>query len=89
MQHSISLLLSHRRKCGIPKENKYLFALVGTTKYARGSDAIRYCREAACCVYPERITATCLRKEAATLAKVAGLSELDVEELATFMGHTL
>ncbi|KAK3917301.1 Ribonuclease PH [Frankliniella fusca] len=50
---------------------------------------MRHCREKAGCINKERMTATCLRKEAATLAKVAGLSEIQVKELAEFMGHTL
>lgn len=38
---------------------------------------------------PERVNATCLRKEAATLAKISGLSEIQVKELADFLGHSL
>jgi len=88
MQKAINLMLSVREQCGIAKDNKFVFAKVGTTAYLRGSDAIRYCREESGCIHPERVTSTCLRKEAATLAKVVGLTEQEVEELAVFLGHT-
>jgi len=89
MQDSIELLIKTRNDCGILKDNKYIFANVGTMTNVRGSDAIRFCRAKAECVHPERVTATCLRKECATLAKVVGLTEQEVEELAAFLGHDL
>ena len=89
MQSAIELMLSCREQCSVPEENKYVFGAVATNSFYRGSDALRWCRQQSGCQHPERFTATCLRKEAATLAKISGLNEIDVEELATFLGHDI
>lgn len=88
-QEIVGFLINVRDKCSIPKENPYVFATTMEKSYVRGTDAIRFCRDSISAKHPERLTATTLRKEASTLAKVAGLTEQEVEELAEFMGHTL
>ena len=89
MQDCVAQLLQSRRSCGVPSDYPYVFANVNSSTYCRGSDAIRKLREDACCTHPERVTATNMRKEAATVAKIAGLSEAQVEELAQFLGHDI
>lgn len=48
-------------------------------KYATGCGAKK----------PNAITATKLRKRSATLTQILNMSESDIEQLATFMGHTV
>lgn len=84
------LLVRERSMAGILQENRYLFAIPGTTKSCyRGSDVIRQLRRKACVSHEERITTTSLRKEAATLSAVCGLPDTQVDQLANFLGHDI
>lgn len=83
------LLVKHRQECGVPPDNRYFFAIPKTSQsYYRGSDAIRWVRSKVKLERPEMITSTKLRKEVATLAAVSGLPESQVDQLATFLGHS-
>jgi len=54
----------------------------------RVSDIIRkFCKNAEI-RHPENITSTRLRKHVATVTQLLNLSESDIEQLATFLGHT-
>ncbi|KAK3917554.1 Retrovirus-related Pol polyprotein from transposon opus [Frankliniella fusca] len=88
MQEAVELLIKHRSQCGVLDSNQFLFPNVGCETHLRGSDAVRKCATDAGCSNRSRMTYTCLRKGAATLAKVAGLTETKMRELADFLGHT-
>ncbi|XP_027853299.2 uncharacterized protein LOC114132105 [Aphis gossypii] len=53
----------------------------------KGSDAIRKLSKDCGAKNPENLTSTRLRKQVATVAQLLNLSESDIEQLATFMGH--
>ncbi|XP_039284360.1 uncharacterized protein LOC120351385 [Nilaparvata lugens] len=90
MVEMIDLMISLRNICGVKPENKFLFAVPGTpNSYYRCSDVIREMRNRAGTKYPERVTTTSMRKEAATLAAACGLTREQVEELASFLGHSV
>ncbi|XP_050056575.1 uncharacterized protein LOC126555514 [Aphis gossypii] len=54
----------------------------------RASDLIRKFGKESGAKYPENITSTRLRKHVATVTQLLNLTEGDIEQLATFMGHT-
>lgn len=54
----------------------------------RASDLIRKFGKESGAKYPENITSTRLRKHVATVTQSLNLTEGDIEQLATFMGHT-
>ncbi|CAH1114940.1 unnamed protein product [Psylliodes chrysocephalus] len=73
----------------IPKENPFLFALVGSI--SRWIDASRVLKKYAIssgAKNPETITSSRLRKQIATFLQILSLSEAEMEQMATFMGHT-
>lgn len=72
----------------IDKQNTYLFALPNTMSCLRGSDAIRKFSKDCGAKNPENLTSTRLWKQVATVAQLLNLSESDIEQLATFMGHS-
>lgn len=89
IQKSIKLLLETRKVTNyIDKQNTYLFALPNSMSCLRGSDAIRKLSKDCGAKNPENLTSTRLRKQVATVAQLLNLSENDIEQLATFMGHS-
>jgi len=54
----------------------------------RASDLIRKFGKESGEKYPENITSTRLRKHVATVTQLLNLTEGDIEQLSTFMGHT-
>lgn len=89
LQKSIKLLLETRKVTNyIDKKNTYLFALPNSMSCLRGSDAIRKLSKDCGAKNPENLTSTRLRKQVATVAQLLNLSESDIEQLATFMGHS-
>lgn len=89
LQKSITLLLETRKVTNyIDKQNTYLFALPNSMGCLRGSDAIRKLSKDCGAKNPENLTSTRLRKQVATVAQLLNLSESDIEQLATFMGHS-
>ncbi|XP_054256906.1 uncharacterized protein LOC128981936 [Macrosteles quadrilineatus] len=88
LKKMMDILLHERTRVGVIADNKHFFAIPGTyNSHYRGSDIIRDVRTKAKLKYPLRITGTNLRKEAATIAAASGLSEAEVDILATFLGH--
>lgn len=54
----------------------------------RGSDAIRKLSLDSEAKNPENLTSTKLRKQVATIAQILNLSDGDLEQLSTFLGHS-
>lgn len=89
MQKTIKFLISAREVTNfVDTENPYLFALPNTMNCIRGSDAIRKLSRESGAKNPENLTSTKLRKQVATVAQLLNLTENDIEQLATFLGHT-
>lgn len=89
LQNRLNFLLNLRKTVTfISKENPYLFPLPQSSNCMRASDIIRKFSKQSGAKYPENITSTRLRKHVATIAQLLNLSDSDVEQLATFMGHT-
>lgn len=88
IQKSISVLIALRDQFGISK-NEYLFATPNTNNSClRASAVLRKLAVSSGAKFPKTITSTKLRKQVATVAQLLNLSEGDVEQLATFMGHS-
>ncbi|KAG5863208.1 hypothetical protein JTB14_038451 [Gonioctena quinquepunctata] len=90
VQAYIEVLLSSREKNQlVPKENPFLFALIGSKdKWVDGSSILR--KYAALCgaENPKTLTSSRLRKQIATVLQVINLNETEKEQMASFMGHT-
>lgn len=81
-------LLIQLRKNFIPEDNLYLFSKANLKTPLTGYKVLNKYAKASGTQNPEAITATRLRKHLATLSQIFNLSESEVEQLATFMGHT-
>ncbi|KAL4718947.1 hypothetical protein ACJJTC_005242 [Scirpophaga incertulas] len=87
VQADIDLLLSIRGKY-IPEENLYLFARPGYSTTMCGYKVLNKMAKECGAKYPDAISATRLRKHLATLTQILSMTENDLEQLSTFMGHT-
>lgn len=89
LQKSLKYLIELRKTVSfIEYENIYLFPLPQSLSCLRASDVIRKCSKLCGAKNPENITSTRLRKHVATVAQLLNMSEGDIEQLATFMGHS-
>lgn len=89
LQKTIAFLLKTREVADfIDENNPYLFALPHSTNCIRGSDAIRKLSVDSGAKNPENLTSTKLRKQVATIAQILNLSDGDLEQLSTFLGHS-
>ncbi|KAK4882326.1 hypothetical protein RN001_005645 [Aquatica leii] len=70
-------------------ENPYLFSNVNSSNEISGYKVLQKHAKLCGAKHPEGITCTKLRKHLATLSQVFNMSETDLEQLATFMGHTI
>jgi len=89
LQKSFKYLIELRKTASfIENENIYLFSLPQSLGCLRASDVIRKYSKLCGAKNPENITSTHLRKHVATVAQLLNMSEGDIEQLATFMGHS-
>lgn len=88
VQEHIEVLLKSREKI-LNKNNPYLFGNVSTLQPICGYKVITKYAKLSGAKNPDAITATKLRKHLATLTQVLNMSENDLEQLSTFMGHTV
>jgi len=89
LQKSLNYLIKLRNTVSfIENENIYLFPLPQSLGCLRASDVIRKYSKLCGAKNPENITSTRLRKHVATVAQLLNMSEGDIEQLATFMGHS-
>ena len=88
VQHHIKVLLKYRHNF-VTHENMYLFGNPNTLKPICGYKILKKHAIASGAKNPSAITATKLRKHLATLTQVISMSDNDIEQLASFMGHTV
>lgn len=69
-------------------ENPYLFGKPGSTCSIYGYKTLQKYASSCGAKNPGAITCTKLRKHLATLTQLFNLSETEIEQLSTFMGHT-
>lgn len=73
----------------VPKSNPYLFANPGSDhKWMTGVNIMKKLAQNCGAVKPELLTSTKFRKHIATTLQLMNMKEDDMEQLATFMGHT-
>lgn len=88
---SINLILKFREKVGVPKNNPYVFGLPSNEKrrykYLRACILMRKFAGQCNAVNSNTLRGTTLRKHVATHCIQFNLNEIDVSDLATFMGH--
>ncbi|KAK5647985.1 hypothetical protein RI129_002877 [Pyrocoelia pectoralis] len=87
----VDTLLTTREKNGlIPKENPFLFALIGSKgKWMDGSSVLRKYAASCGAENPKTLTSSRLRKQIATVLQVLNLNDTEKEQMASFMGHTM
>ncbi|CAG9773287.1 unnamed protein product [Ceutorhynchus assimilis] len=72
----------------VPKNNPYLFAMANSDSHLIGYKVLPKHAKLCGAQNPSSITSTRLRKHLATLSQLFNLSDGEIEQLATFMGHT-
>uniref|UniRef100_A0A6P7H359 Uncharacterized protein LOC114346404 isoform X2 n=1 Tax=Diabrotica virgifera virgifera TaxID=50390 RepID=A0A6P7H359_DIAVI len=87
IQEHINIILKIRN-CFVPKNNPYLFATANSNTHLIGYKVLSKQSKLCGAQNPSSITSTRLRKHLATLSQLFNLSEGEIEQLATFMGHT-
>ncbi|KAK5637844.1 hypothetical protein RI129_000163 [Pyrocoelia pectoralis] len=88
VQNHLDTLIKVRDKF-VSQLNLYLFGNPGTTQPIHGYKILKKYAVKCGARNPDAITCTKLRKHLATLTQLFNMSENDMEQLATFMGHTL
>lgn len=89
-QKYISCLLKVREICDtVPKSNIYLFANPKSeNRWMSAAYAIRKLGTHCGAKYPNLLTSTRFRKHIATTLQLMTIEDDDIEQIATFMGHT-
>lgn len=87
VQEHIKVMLSLRPNF-IPQENLFLFARANSSTPISGYKVLNKYAQSCGAKNPTSITSTRLRKHLATLSQVFLMNENEIEQLATFMGHT-
>ncbi|XP_063923052.1 uncharacterized protein LOC135137359 [Zophobas morio] len=88
VQEHMKIALEYRNDI-LKKQNTYLFPNINTDQPIIGYKILKKYAEACGAKNPDAITCTKLRKHLATLTQLFNMSENDMEQLASFMGHTL
>uniref|UniRef100_A0A8D9E1H0 Uncharacterized protein n=1 Tax=Cacopsylla melanoneura TaxID=428564 RepID=A0A8D9E1H0_9HEMI len=88
VQKEIDVALKYRDNFFQDVENNYLFGLPGYSSPMIGYKILAKHANKSGAKNPSAITATKLRKHLATITQVLNMSDSDIEQLATFMGHT-
>ncbi|XP_071579873.1 uncharacterized protein [Temnothorax nylanderi] len=87
----IQLFIQCRDKANVHPKNPYVFGVKGfhkqRFKYLRACDHMRQFAHECGADHPERLRGTLLRKHIATNCHKLKLTEVEVSELADFMGH--
>ncbi|CAH0551285.1 unnamed protein product [Brassicogethes aeneus] len=87
MQDHMKLILNVRKNF-IDNTNLFLFATTKSNEPITGYKVVQKHAKLCGAKNPEALTSTKLRKHLATLTQVFNMSNNDIEQLATFMGHT-
>lgn len=90
VQEYIGTLLEVRKVTTfVPQENPFLFALTGSSfKWVDGSTTLRKYALKCGAKNPDTLTSSRLRKQIATVLQILNLNDTEMEQVATFMGHT-
>lgn len=88
VQTYISLLLNVRSNF-IPEENIYLFANTNRNTCLDGYLTLKTFAKLSGAEYPESLTSGKLRKHIATISQINNLNSSELEQLCTFLGHTV
>lgn len=90
MQRFVKFLLEIRQTFHlVPEENPYVFAVLEKEdKHMNGYDIMRKFAMKCGAEQPQLLTPTRIRKHMATTLQVMHLEEDEMEQVATFMGHT-
>nr|CAI5818752.1 unnamed protein product [Callosobruchus analis] len=88
LQELINVILSLRHVY-VPRSNDYLFANPATpNRWISGYNTLKKLAESSEVSDPSLFTSTRLRKQIATILQVLNISDNDMEQFATFLGHT-
>ncbi|KAL1492583.1 hypothetical protein ABEB36_010823 [Hypothenemus hampei] len=88
VQQHIQILLENRDRF-VPKDNLYMFAKSNSKSHIVGYKILNKYAKSCGAKNPESLTSTRLRKHLATLSQLFNLKDNEIEQLATFMGHTI
>lgn len=88
VQKHIELMLKYKSTF-VQKNNPYLFSQTNSKEPICGYKVLQKYSKDCGARNPSAITSTKLRKHLATLSQIFSMNENDLEQLATFMGHTL
>lgn len=88
MQAHIDILIKTRANF-LKKDNLYLFCNTKTENPITGYKIVQKHAKLCGAENPSALTSTRLRKHLATLTQIFNMSSNDLEQLATFMGHTI
>ncbi|KAJ8929593.1 hypothetical protein NQ314_017700 [Rhamnusium bicolor] len=88
-QKYTDMLIEIRRKTNlVPKENKYIFATSGSTRWISGSAVISKLASACGAKQPKLLTSTRFRKQIATILQLMSFENDELYQVAKFMVHT-
>jgi len=89
---SINLILHFRNEAEVPAKNPYIFGLPGIKnqryRYLRACILLRKFSKECNAIESTTLRGTSLRKHVATHCIQLNLNDIQVSDLATFMGHT-
>jgi len=89
--HCVILILKWRKEANVPSKNPYIFGLPSFVKhryrYLKACALMRKFAEKCNATSSTTLRGTALRKHVATYCIQLNLNEVEVSELATFMGH--
>lgn len=90
LQDKISILLQSRTKISTLEKNIYLFANPHSSEgWFNGTYVLRNLANKCGAKNPQSLSSTKYRKQLATVLQVMNITDEDMEQIATFLGHTL
>jgi len=88
----INLIIKHRKEAKVPEKNPYIFGLLGYNqhryKYLRACILMRKFADECHAIQSNSLRGTVLRKHVATYCIQLNLNDIEVSDLAMFMGHS-
>nr|CAI5861729.1 unnamed protein product [Callosobruchus analis] len=73
----------------VPKDNAYLFASISKNTCIDGYTTLRRFAQMSGAEYPESLTTGKLRKHVATISQLYNLDSSELEQLCSFLGHSM
>lgn len=91
LQECVELILQYRKKAGVSSSNPYVFGIPNMDSrkhaYLKACDLMRRFSIECEANQPETLRGTTLRKHVATLGVNLNLTDIEITDLANFMGH--